>query len=330
MDYPISDEEASDSDVKVSSPNKRKRNKLKEKPVLKSMISENQLDCIDSSAYDESIDSGDLWNEMAKMSQVDVKAKVDEVDTISDARQRKYGDKDRNANCNKDEISDISSDTKKRTRSERVQENSDVSDRSFRDSEQRFGKTNIGSKSQNKNQNSRVTNKTEKKTLKGANDGANSQISILDDLFEKTGTEVKSKRKPAPSKGKAAKDLSKSHKTKVEKADTQDSEKDGAQFKAVDEIFCSTDSDSEVHLETSTLKDDDHDCFDDPRKRKKWKQKPEKTEMSAVDKLISDSEADFNNLFAAGKMKRKERTSVKEKESSPVKSCDRSASLFSF
>ena len=52
--------------------------------------------------------------------------------------------------------------------------------------------------------------------------------------------------------------------------------------------------------------------------------------MSAVDKLISDSEADFNNLFTAGKMRRKERTSVKEKESSPVKSCDRSASLFSF
>ena len=347
MDYPVSDEDTSDNDEKVSSPRKLNKNRLKEKPLLKTRISENQLDCIESLDYDENVDSGDLYSEMAKMSQVDVKATIDQVDKNSGDSQRNYGGKDRNLNCNKDEIGNDTTHSYDRTRrakgardqednikrSPEVHKHTGNRGRNMTDSECCDSSQNTGSKFQDRNQNSSVNPRTKLKNSKLVDDGANSQVSILDDLFENVGTKVKSKRKPAPSKGKATKDLNTTYKTKRQTADNLASDKNGGQFKAVDEIFCSTDSDSEIHLETSTLKDDDHDCFDDPRKWKKRKQKPqrvEREEMSAVDKLISDSEADFNNLFAAGKMKRKERTSNNKKESLPVKSCDRSASLFSF
>ena len=343
MDYPISDEDTSDDDEKVSSPRKGKKSRLKEKPLLKTRISENQLDCIDSPIYDESADSSDLYSEMAKMSQVDVKATIDQVDKNYSVSERNFSDNERNSNCNKYEIS---SDNYKRRRANSEQDQEDYKnrspevhkhpgnrDRNTKDSEHRDSCQNTGSKVQDRNQHSSVNTRTKLKNSKLVDDGAHSQVSILDDLFENVGTKVKSKRKPAPSKGKATKDLNKTYKSKFQTADTSANDKNAGQFKAVDEIFCSTDSDSEIHLESSTLKDDDHDCFDDPRKWKKRKQTPQKierAEMSAVDRLISDSEADFHNLFAAGKMKRKDRTSNNKKESSPVKSCDRSASLFSF
>ena len=153
-----------------------------------------------------------------------------------------------------------------------------------------------------------------------------SQGSVLDDLFGKSGSGNKTKRKPAPSKHKTAKHSP----VKTVSEETTADKKGDDRFKVVDNIFCSTDSDSDVRLETSTLKDDDYDCFDDPRKWKKRKQKPEKEPVSAIDKLISDSEADFNSLFTMGKMKRKEKASIQVEENSPVKTCDGSRSLFSY
>ena len=153
-----------------------------------------------------------------------------------------------------------------------------------------------------------------------------SQGSVLDDLFGKSGGGNKTKRKPAPSKHKTVKHLA----VKTISEETTADNAGNDRFKEVDNIFCSTDSDSDVKLETSTLKDDDYDCFDDPRKWKKRKQKPEKEPVSAIDKLISDSEADFNSLFTMGKMKRKEKASIEVEEESPVKTCDGSRSLFSY
>ena len=327
MDYPVSDQDISENDEKLSSPRKGKKTKLKEKSPLKPRISENQLDCLEYDEYD-SVDSSDLYREMAKMSQVDVKANMDEIGKESSASQRKYGD--RHSNCDNDKIS---TNNTNKTRSAGVHRHTDSRSRDTKDCAHSKSSQCSGSKSEDKNQNSSANSRTKLRNSKQVDESDNSQVSVLDDIFGSVGAKLKSKRKPAPSKHKTTKDLNNTHRIKNDRNDTRDSEKDGAKFKALDEIFCSIDSDSEMHLETSTLKDDDHDCFDDPRKWRKRKQKTtnvHKAEMSAVDKLISESEADFNNLFTAGKMRRKERNTIKEKESSPVKSCDRSASLFSF
>ena len=271
MDYPVSDQDISENDEKLSSPSKRK--KLKEKSPLKPRVSENQLDCMEFDEYD-SVDSSDLYREMAKMSQVDVKANMDEIGKDSSASQRKYGD--RNSNCDNDKTNNNTN----KTRYAEVHRHTDSRSRDTKDCAHSKSSQCTGSKSEDKNQNSSANSRTKLRNSKQVDESVNSQVSVLDDIFGSVGAKVKSKRKPAPSKHKATKDLKSTHRIKNDRNNTRDSEKDGAKFKALDEIFCSTDSDSEMHLETSTLKDDDHDCFDDPRKWRKRKQNTIKTMFS--------------------------------------------------
>lgn len=314
LNDPVNDKDHTNNDMstfrKADTQVKSENNSCKEKTDLKSMISENQLDCVDSSLGDSSVDSSDLWSQMAKMSQVEVKINMDEPEAGHKENSNKNKNSDKSGlDCNE-----------KLDEESRKYHGNSVSSASVL--EQR---TSRGSDSQLEKKNLTALNRTVPKRCQAENNGSYSQVSVLDDLFGISGVQNKTKRKPAPSKGRAAKDLN-THKVKVEKSDVHKRENRPKKFEAVS----STDSDSEVHLEASTLKDDNYDCFDDPRKWKKRRRKPESTEMSAVDKIISDSEADFNKLFASGKLKRTDGTGVKIKKSSPVKTSDRSPSLFSY
>lgn len=92
---------------------------------------------------------------------------------------------------------------------------------------------------------------------------------------------------------------------------------------------CVNRENEEVHLYESTLKDDHFDCFDDPKLWVKRKRK-EPDKRNKVDKMIEESDTDFNDLFANGKLRRKEPKShgvnSRQKSNSVL---DGSASLFS-
>ena len=330
-------------------------------------ITENQLECIDDITGDESADSADLWSQMGKMSQVEVNKNVPELDSCdsdsdryeihSNARHRnterakhRLGNKfdsvvrtrsdnqrtgrvkgidniDKNRQNLSDKL-DSRKECKSNDRNLKLESATGIDERTRRE---KPSTSNQIVNASNRCIDNLVTSTSKRKPSNYINSDItekldDSQGSVLDDLFGKSGGGNKTKRKPAPSKHKTGKHSA----VKTVREETTADIAGDDRFKEIDNIFCSTDSDSDVRLETSTLKDDDYDCFDDPRKWKKRKQKPEKEPVSAVDKLISDSEADFNSLFTMGKMKRKEKASIQVEEDSPVKVCDGSRSLFSY
>lgn len=185
---------------------------------------------------------------------------------------------------------------------------------------------------------------------------------ILDDMFFDIEQTVKQIKKPPPSKNNTKS-------SPVKKVTRKERDKDVSQdddpFKAVDEIFGSNYSrkdlfkagnkkigvsdktknshksidvlfddgtnDAEVNLDDSTLKDDNYDCFDDPKLWKKKKRK-EPDKRNLVDRLIEDSDADFNDLFTSGKLKKNiaKHDELKNKQNSESRGLlDGSASLFS-
>lgn len=96
-------------------------------------------------------------------------------------------------------------------------------------------------------------------------------------------------------------------------------------------LFDDGTNDAEVNLDDSTLKDDNYDCFDDPKLWKKKKRK-EPDKRNLVDRLIEDSDADFNDLFTSGKLKKNiaKHDELKNKQNSESRGLlDGSASLFS-
>ena len=322
-------------------------------------ITENQLECIGDVAGDESVDSADLWSQMGKMSQAEVDKNVPKLsscDSDSDsyaahsntesAKHRLGNNFDsavrtRSDNQRTGRVKGIDNINKSRQNlSDELDRRKECinNDRSLKlvsaiDIDERTRKEKPGTSNQIVNASNRcidylVTSTSKRKHIKAdiTEKLDDSQGSVLDDLFGKSGGGNKTKRKPAPTKHKTVKHSAVKTVSEETAADMAGDDR----FKEIDNIFCSTDSDSDVKLETSTLKDDDYDCFDDPRKWKKRKQKPEKEPVSAVDKLISDSEADFNSLFTMGKMKRIEKASIQVEENSPVKTCDGSRSLFSY
>ena len=328
-DYPLSDEADDTNNSNVGNKddnNGNVRTKAKSTGSVisklhdrkKSIVTQNQLECIDDSSGNESEDSDALWSQLGKVSQVEVGRNVAET----------------GEGCCCDRVCSCTN-HKGSTKQTSTRSNTQVENKNSENQNLREKKSTVSIKTTAKHDESdkireKISSESSRTTAKFS-DSDNSQVSVLDDIFGKSQTKGKVKRKPAPSKGKMAKDVKHSNNVKTSKIDNKYSEKQGARFKDVNEIFCSTsaDSDSDVKLETSTLKDDNYDCFDDPRKWKKRKQKPDQEPVSAVDKLISDSEAEFDQLFTAGKMKRNNANNKKEKESSSVKSFDRSASLFS-
>ncbi|MEW8548416.1 MAG: hypothetical protein AB2693_33345, partial [Candidatus Thiodiazotropha sp.] len=307
-------------------------NKLHDKK--KSIVTQNQLECIVDSSGNDSEDSDALWSQLAKVSQVEVNRNLVETDEGYSCDRNNSSTKCSNQNDTRPKF-----EMENKNLREAVMAESNRTTAKLSDSEQN-SRVKI-SKGSNRtpanyydsdNIREKISAESNRTTTR-VSDSDNSQISVLDDIFGKPETGDKATRKPAPSKGRMAKELAVKHSSnlKTSKIDDGHSDKQGARFKDVNEIFCSTsaDSDSDVKLEISTLKDDDYDCFDDPRKWKKRKRKPDKEPVSAVDKLISDSEAEFDKLFTAGKMKKNDVNKKKEKESSSAKSFDGSASLFS-
>lgn len=109
------------------------------------------------------------------------------------------------------------------------------------------------------------------------------------------------------------------------------SDKTKNSLKSIDVLFDNDTSDAEVNLDASTLKDDNYDCFDNPKLWKKKKRK-EPDKRNLVDRLIEDSDADFNDLFTSGKLKKNiakqdELNNIQNSESRGL--LDGSASLFS-
>ena len=193
--------------------------------------------------------------------------------------------------------------------------------------------------------------------------------SVLDDVFDVDQPSHRS-RKPPPSKyiktGSPRKQIGKMPEEKHEHCSSDEDDP----FKIVDEIFsCGSnkrkpngqpkkdgdigkldldmnknsgkaekredtveqlDDEDEVNLEDSTLKDDNYDCFDDPKLWKKRKRK-ERDKGNVVDRLIRVSDSDYNDLFTSGKLKKKEsKTSKRNNRRDSEKSeFDGSASLFS-
>lgn len=328
-DYPLSDEADDTNNSNVGNKNDNNSNvrtnakstrsvvsKLHEKK--KSVVTQNQLECIDDSSGNESEDSDALWSQLGKVSQVDVSRNIVKTDEGCCC--------DRICSCTKHK----GSANQTGTTSESQMENKNLENQNLREKKSTVSNRTTAKHDDSDNIRGKISAESSRTTGK-LSDADNSQVSVLDDIFGKPETKGKAKRKPAPSKGKMAKDVKHGDNVKRSQVDDKYSEKQGARFKDVNEIFCSAsvDSDSDVKLETSTLKDDDYDCFDDPRKWKKRKRKPDKEPISAVDKLISDSEAEFDKLFTAGKMKRNNANNKKDKENSSEKSFDRSASLFS-
>ena len=328
-DYPLSDEaddtnnnnvgneDDNNSNVRTKAKSTRSViSKLQDKK--KSVVTQNQLECIDDSSGNESEDSDALWSQLGKVSQVEVGRNVAETGEGCCC--------DRNDSCTKHKVSAKQTGT----RSNSQMENKNLENQNLREKKSTVSNQTTARHDESDNIRKKISVESSRTTGK-LSDTDNSQVSVLDDIFGIPETKGKAKRKPAPSKGKMTKDVDHSDNVKTSKTDDKYSVKQGARFKDVNEIFCSTsaDNDSDLKLETSTLKDDDYDCFDDPRKWKKRKRKPDQEPVSAVDKLISDSEAEFDKLFTAGKMKRNNANNKKEKESSSVKSFDRSASLFS-
>ncbi|XP_053395526.1 uncharacterized protein LOC123523704 isoform X2 [Mercenaria mercenaria] len=191
--------------------------------------------------------------------------------------------------------------------------------------------------------------------------------SVLDDVFDQAESSAKLIKKPPPSKTIRTNSPTKRAGLKrKEKNENLSSDDDDDPFKIVDEIFnnntdrrkqnkepnkageeiryglnrnlnASKDvneeliekGDSDVNLEASTLKDDNYDCFDDPRLWKKRKRK-EPDKRNAVDRLIDDSNADFDDLFTSGKMKKKaSKSDAVNNRQNTEPQLDGSASLFS-
>ena len=362
LDCSISDEDGIESFVFRAKAKKKENERDKT-----AGITENQLECIGDAAGEDSVDSADLWSQMGKMSQAEVDKNVPKLsscDSGSDSYEAHNSARYRNTESAKQRLGN-NFDSVVRTRSDNQRmgrmkgiDNIDKSRQNLSDKldrrkecknndrnlkldsatgiDERTRKEKPGTSNQIVNASNRCIDNLVPSTSKRKHSNYikaditekldDSQGSVLDDLFGKSNGGNKTKRKPAPSKHKTVKHSvgkTVSEETTADKAGDE-------RFKEVDNIFCSTDSDSDVRLETSTLKDDDYDCFDDPRKWKKRKQKPEKEPVSAIDKLISDSEADFNSLFTMGKMKRKEKASIQVEEDSPVKTYDGSRSLFSY
>ena len=357
LDCSISDEDGAESFVF------RAKTKKKENERDKTAgITENQLECIGDAAGEDSVDSADLWSQMGKMSQAEVDKNVPKLsscDSVSDSyaahsnterAKHRLGNKcesvirTRSDNQRTGRVKGIDNIDKNRQnlsdkldrRKECKNNDMNLKLESATGIDERTRKEKPGTSNQIVNASKRCIDNLGTSTSKRKHSNYikaditekldDSQGSVLDDLFGKSGGGNKTKRKPAPSKHKTVKHSI----VKTVSEETTADKAGGDRFKEIDNIFCSTDSDSDVRLETSTLKDDDYDCFDDPRNWKKRKQKPEKEPVSAIDKLISDSEADFNNLFTMGKMKRKEKASIQVEEDSSVKACDGSRSLFSY
>ncbi|XP_060584908.1 LOW QUALITY PROTEIN: DNA excision repair protein ERCC-6-like 2 [Ruditapes philippinarum] len=206
-----------------------------------------------------------------------------------------------------------------------------------------------------------------KKVAEKRNSAKNFSISsVLDDVFDGTYSSSRS-RKPPPSKNiKTNSPVKRIGKVKEEKHEHLSSDDDDP-FKLVDEIFsCNSNKrkqdkksyeegditkrdinkrnnsvkaeyrkdnaeidDDEVNLEDSTLKDDNYDCFDDPKLWKKRKREaPDK--RNVVDRLIHGSDSDYNDLFTSGKLKKKEPKSSARNDrlNSDKSDLDGSASLF--
>lgn len=121
----------------------------------------------------------------------------------------------------------------------------------------------------------------------------------LDDLFEQKPTKVRNK---------------KGYNDDHSPIDINDNEKGNEEVSD----FC-------INLDVSTLKDDgEFDLFDNPKLWKK-RRKKHRDEGTAVDRMIADSDADYQELFTRGKMKKMEKNS---EVSSPV-GLNGSESLFS-
>jgi len=150
-----------------------------------------------------------------------------------------------------------------------------------------------------------------------ADEAANNKasgLSILDDVFGDVNEESMKKKKPPPSKHKAG------FKQNVAQNGRRVGDGSGVggvtkQSSVMDDIFGASHTnspgslDSEepaVHLDTSTLQDNNIHCCDNPRLWKKRKHKA-RDKRNIVDRLIADSDADFDELFTSGKLKRKDR-----------------------
>ncbi|XP_052775381.1 DNA excision repair protein ERCC-6-like 2 isoform X2 [Mya arenaria] len=152
--------------------------------------------------------------------------------------------------------------------------------------------------------------------------------SFLDDLFSSFET-TSPKHKPPP-KSKVKSPVKKKSDI-VCGDDDDDCKPDGIfdPFKEIDEIFtdsAKSQTEEEVHLDRSTLKDDNMDCLDDPRLWKRRKVVPSHRRRNLVDRLIADSEAEYKELFADGKLKKKQGAENSLKSRSTF---DGSQSLFS-
>lgn len=186
--------------------------------------------------------------------------------------------------------------------------------------------------------------------------------SVLDDIFGCVNDEANQTKKPPPSKNLIRNSPVRNVGSVRRERERMFVNADDDSFKAIDEIFGvrndaqktskveerkkkdlrnmdaakASDNDSvdvenngEVTLEDSTLKDDQFDCFDDPKLWKKRKRK-EPDKRNIVDRLIADSDADFNDLFTSGKLKKKTFKSDEETGRQISESLfDGSASLFS-
>ena len=126
------------------------------------------------------------------------------------------------------------------------------------------------------------------------------ETAILDELFS-SNNKVRP-RKPPPRLEST---------NKIGKCENINVKRKHESFKEVDEIFSdnvdtehSAGSESDVLLQSNTLKNDEVDCFDDPVVWKKRKFKPP-DKVNAVDRLIADSDAEYNELFTSGLLKRK-------------------------
>ncbi|KAL3868004.1 hypothetical protein ACJMK2_040844 [Sinanodonta woodiana] len=150
--------------------------------------------------------------------------------------------------------------------------------------------------------------------------------SFLDNIFSDKGMNNK-KRKPPPSKNKKvtedSDDCLLSEFNSVKAVSLK-----GNNFQEVDDIFGdSVDGDTSGLCDNSTLKDDKVDCFQTSSKSWKHHKRKPQEEMSAVDKLILESETAYNRLFTSGKL-RKVSCNINEKSEEEDVNPYRTPSLF--
>lgn len=120
---------------------------------------------------------------------------------------------------------------------------------------------------------------------------------LLDDIML-GGNDTKAARRPPPSK------TTRLHCHKASTDSTEQALKSPVSAH-LDELFFEPEV-PEKFYNGGTLKDENFDCFSD---RVQWKKKNRKraNPMGAVDRLISEGNTEYENLFLEGKMKKRER-----------------------